>query len=388
MRLRSNTNPSHPELMALIFVALALMVLPQAAAARELPAANPGCEETLQPIRWVNAKTPDEGLKTPFISAHRGGVNLAPENTLWAYRHAFAYGADVIEIDVRQTVDGHFFAMHDATADRTTDGTGRVDLMNSDQIRQLNAADYAPWSGSEYDPSPVPFLDEILALAQEAGGGIEFDLKSVRNYRKLMNLVGRHEGLIDRSYFNAQSVIAHRIHGLNPRARFIFNLSGKERSGRLFFETFTSSVFGSRLTRFTAEKIAAVHDGCGWIIPHSYDQGPNREAEQFELGRSMGADGAQVNQVDVIRAAMKNPIPTVVQLDTIDDAPSACLVNANNGLGVPQKTVKFFSEDDSLLGTAQTDRWGCAAPIPDGFSRAEFEGDETAQPAIAQNSMN
>ena len=46
-------------------------------------------------------------LATPEIVAHRGSSQQAPENTLPAFELAWKQGADVIEIDVRLTKDGH-----------------------------------------------------------------------------------------------------------------------------------------------------------------------------------------------------------------------------------------------------------------------------------------
>ena len=35
------------------------------------------------------------------VIAHRGGADLSPENTLTAFAHAVAIGADVLEMDIR-----------------------------------------------------------------------------------------------------------------------------------------------------------------------------------------------------------------------------------------------------------------------------------------------
>jgi glycerophosphoryl diester phosphodiesterase len=57
-------------------------------------------------------------------TAHRG---LGPdENTLPAFRRAVRRGMGAIETDVRTTSDGRLVLMHDATVDRTTDGSGPV----------------------------------------------------------------------------------------------------------------------------------------------------------------------------------------------------------------------------------------------------------------------
>lgn len=95
----------------------------------------------------------------PFISAHRGFSSAAPENTLPALEAALDAGADVAEIDVGLTSDGHLVLLHDHTLDRTTTGTGPVTAKTLAEIRELDAGS---WFGAEFAGTSVPTLDEVL----------------------------------------------------------------------------------------------------------------------------------------------------------------------------------------------------------------------------------
>lgn len=76
----------------------------------------------------------------PMLVAHRGGAKLAPENTLAAFRSAVEdWGADMLELDVHASADGHVMVIHDPTVDRTTDGSGAVGVLTLEQIRELDA---------------------------------------------------------------------------------------------------------------------------------------------------------------------------------------------------------------------------------------------------------
>ncbi len=76
----------------------------------------------------------------PLLIAHRGGSALAPENTLAAFDRAVRdWAADMLEMDVRATRDGHVVVIHDATVDRTTDGTGAVADLSWAELRELDA---------------------------------------------------------------------------------------------------------------------------------------------------------------------------------------------------------------------------------------------------------
>jgi glycerophosphoryl diester phosphodiesterase len=75
----------------------------------------------------------------PMVYAHRGGAALAPENTLVAFETGLAAGADGIELDVRLSLDCVAVLMHDPTLDRTTDGTGPVEMRTAAELAALDA---------------------------------------------------------------------------------------------------------------------------------------------------------------------------------------------------------------------------------------------------------
>ena len=75
----------------------------------------------------------------PLIIGHRGASAHAPENTLASFRLAAQQGADGIEFDVKRSQNGEVVIMHDASVDRTTNGSGNVHQLPLNQLRQLDA---------------------------------------------------------------------------------------------------------------------------------------------------------------------------------------------------------------------------------------------------------
>lgn len=112
-------------------------------------------------VRVVDA--PDTTIS---VIAHRGFQLALPENTLVAITGAFDLGADAVEIDVRRTRDGVPVLMHDATVDRTTDGTGAVADLTAQQIAALDACTRA---SPRRPPCAVPTLREALGAARARG---------------------------------------------------------------------------------------------------------------------------------------------------------------------------------------------------------------------------
>lgn len=75
----------------------------------------------------------------PIIYAHRGGAALRPENTIAAFDHGMACGADGLEFDVRLSKDGIVVIHHDDTLERTTDGRGAVASFTAAELGSLDA---------------------------------------------------------------------------------------------------------------------------------------------------------------------------------------------------------------------------------------------------------
>ncbi|MGC9347672.1 MAG: glycerophosphodiester phosphodiesterase [Anaerolineae bacterium] len=99
----------------------------------------------------------------PKVVGHRGACDLAPENTLASFERAWRDGADIIEMDVRLSADGHVVVFHDATVDRTTDGAGEVATMSLAQLKRLDAG---AWFSPEFAGERIPTLREAAAWAK------------------------------------------------------------------------------------------------------------------------------------------------------------------------------------------------------------------------------
>ena len=96
------------------------------------------------------------------VVAHRGASRFAPENTLPSCEKAIEMGADYIEMDVRQTKDGVFILMHDASLKRTTNGTGKVAEVDYAYIQTLDAGSWFETGGDDFTGTRVPTLREAL----------------------------------------------------------------------------------------------------------------------------------------------------------------------------------------------------------------------------------
>lgn len=109
-----------------------------------------------------------------IVIAHRGASDIAPENTLAAFREAVRVGADLVEMDLRLTRDREVVVFHDRDLDRTTDGTGPLAEKTLAELKNLDAsARFAP----EFKGERIPTLAEALAVLSAGRTGVCLELK-------------------------------------------------------------------------------------------------------------------------------------------------------------------------------------------------------------------
>ena len=137
------------------------------------------------------------GVTRPLVIAHQGGDGIWPGDTMYAFEKAVEIGADVLEMDAHITKDGHIVLMHDETVDDTTDGTGLIEEMALDDLKQLDAA--YEWSNDGGQTFPyrgqgiqVPTLDELFQKFPQMRYVIEIKLTKNPIDQPLCDLIRQH----------------------------------------------------------------------------------------------------------------------------------------------------------------------------------------------------
>lgn len=137
------------------------------------------------------------GTTAPRVIAHRGGRGLWPENTLYAFRKAADLGADVLEMDIRQTADGALVVLHDETVDRTTDGSGPVAALTLSRLRELDAGYRWSPDGGKTHPHrgqglTIPSLKEVFDALPRARMNLEMKARDASLSKPLCELIRAH----------------------------------------------------------------------------------------------------------------------------------------------------------------------------------------------------
>ncbi len=117
-------------------------------------------------------------LEEKFLAfAHRGGNELAPENSFRAFKSAVDIGYKYLETDVHLTKDGFLIAFHDDTLDRVTDKSGLIRDLTLSEIKKAKIA------GTD----EIPLLSELLNSFTDCFFNI--DCKVDETVQPLINLI-------------------------------------------------------------------------------------------------------------------------------------------------------------------------------------------------------
>ena len=149
----------------------------------------------------MSAAAPE--MIAPLFAAHRGGAALWPENSLLAFRNALALGADFLELDVHLSRDGEVMVIHDATLDRTTDGSGPVRERTAAELRALHLKDRSGAVTAE----TLPTLDEVVEVAARAKRRMLLEIKVDAGKARYPGIEEKVLAILDRHAMTASTVV-------------------------------------------------------------------------------------------------------------------------------------------------------------------------------------
>ncbi len=145
-------------------------------------------DETYQDYDTTNRNITELG--STFVSAHRSGGGIFPENTMMAFEgciNSDTFKTDVFEFDLHITGDNELIILHDSTLDRTTDAVeyfGEEDIRPEEytyeELRVLNFGENFKTENGEYpyqglrgddipDSLRVSRLKDVLTYLQSNG---------------------------------------------------------------------------------------------------------------------------------------------------------------------------------------------------------------------------
>lgn len=185
-------------------------------------------QEEPAPSTRESLSMPLHDVEGPWVAAHRGEWRDYPENSIPAILKAAEYGAEIIEIDLKRTADGHLVLVHDETVDRTTNGTGKVSALTLAEIKELRLR-----QGQGNGPAPLTDMEVVTfeeALEAVKGKNILFNLDKGWEYRE--QLVDELEAadMLEYGLFKGSPTTAEAIEFMeaHPDAQYMHIINDKE----------------------------------------------------------------------------------------------------------------------------------------------------------------
>ncbi len=166
------------------------------------PRRQPTPELRLIAHRGIHQTYHREGLTNDTCTAERiyPPTHDFLENTIRSMRAAFAAGADIVELDVHPTTDGHFAVLHDWTVDCRTEGSGETRSHDLSYLRALDIGyGYTADGGATYPfrgrgIGLMPTLEEVLTQLPNGRFLVNFKSNEAREGDMLAAMTRRSTG--------------------------------------------------------------------------------------------------------------------------------------------------------------------------------------------------
>ncbi len=204
-----------------------------------------------------------------------------------AFVEAIRVGADFIEVDVQTTSDGKLVLSHDATVDRCTNGTGRVNSMTYAKIEALDAGIK---KGPEYVGTKIPTFDQVLDLAR-GKIGIYVDIKNASAEDLVSHIVNH--GMAERVVMYCKPTTCKQIQDLNPKLKVMPESNSVEHS-HMLVDLLHPKVMAFGAGDFKPEIIAVSKEAQAKIYVDI--MGKTDAPEGWQAAIDAGADGLQTDR--------------------------------------------------------------------------------------------
>ena len=235
-------------------------------------------------------------MKKPILLAHRGFSGEYPENSPIAFEAAVQKTAcDGFESDVHITKDGKLVIFHDATLERTSNGTGYLKDYTYDELMQL---DIGSWKAPEFAGQHIWTFDQLLDFCHDTHMLLNMALK---NYEVFYE--GLEQMVID-------AVCAHKmqdevfVSSFNHISMQHFkNLNGDIKTGLLYDKPFLD--IDKYIERSNADNM------------HPRYMLLQYQPELVDLyhGRGMNVNTWTVNEVSDMRDMMERGVDSIISND-------------------------------------------------------------------------
>jgi myo-inositol-1(or 4)-monophosphatase/deoxyribonuclease-2 len=220
-----------------------------------------------------------------LATAHRGDSSRFRENTIVAIQSAIDSGAQIVEIDIRQSKDGHIIVLHDSNLERLWGFPAEASSLNLDEISQIGFAQFR-----------IPTLVSVLELFQQTKCSIMIDMDTPNHAVNALNLVEA-SGLDVTRVIWCGNVEAMRLIRQNSSTSRIWAPWNENKSVDIeLVKELSPEFINSHFSFWTTGRIAEVHalglKASAWTID---------DAPTMRWAKSIGIDSVTTNNLELLQ---------------------------------------------------------------------------------------
>jgi HEAT repeat protein len=249
------------------------------------------------------------------LICHRTANRDMPENTLESLSLAGRMGCNIVEIDIRKTVDGELVLNHDDFLERLTSGMGNVEVTSFDELQLL---DSGVWMGDRFRGMRIARFEDAVRVAREQGFGLYLDIKTKGIAPLLLEILQR-EGMLERVVFGGEWEDVRTLHpGANQDAVAYVDpgcsaaeISALQRQGKFVVANFSENAHAMDITSMR-EAVAAGVDALNVDYPRLGADAAGRpvEAKLAELARIASAGSLETRLAAIRELSRYTGFPT------------------------------------------------------------------------------
>jgi len=215
------------------------------------------------------------------LQCHRTANEDVPENTLESLENAALLGCNVVEIDVRRTLDGKIVLNHDGVLERLSDGIGDTETSYYDDLRMRDVGD---WMGDRFQGMRIPLFEDALRLAREKDIRLILDIKDKGIGADVLQALQR-EGMLQRVRFGGEWADVKQLY---PRANEDADVGVQP--------------------GVTAQQVKAYHREGNAVIANFSDNDHEMDLAGMKAAVAAGVDGINVNYPRLGADAVGRPV--------------------------------------------------------------------------------
>jgi glycerophosphoryl diester phosphodiesterase len=226
----------------------------------------------------------------PLVVGHRGAAAHALENTIASFEEAVRLGADMVEIDVRESLDEEFIVVHDSHVGRISSRRYIVHRTHSQLLKSIELHEHQKL---------LTLGEACTAIPKQVGLMVE--IKAMKNFDKMAQLMGAEAHLREVVLTSFDLSLLQRLQASSPSlqlgvvSRTVANPS-KAKSLGLEFQAVCLDFHC--LTRLEMPRLKREH---GRVFAWTVDR--RRDIERM---LELGVDGIISNRPGEVRRILEN----------------------------------------------------------------------------------